>query len=206
VVKDFNFESLRNEIIPMVIVNLEGEFGFFSQLSIRIAGESTNEIIPEVESIYKELNPQNPFIYTFLDETLECQYSSEYTSGKMLGFFTIIAIVIACVGLFGLAAYSISQRTKEIGVRKVLGASVRSITLLIFSDFGRLIMAAFIIATPVSYYAMDRWLESFAYKTSLNPWVFLLAGILVLFITTITISYQSISAATVNPAKSLKSE
>jgi putative ABC transport system permease protein len=124
----------------------------------------------------------------------------------MLGFFTIIAIVIACVGLFGLAAYSISQRTKEIGVRKVLGASVRSITLLIFGDFGRLIIAAFIIATPVSYYAMDRWLESFAYKTSLNLWVFLLAGILVLFITTITISYQSISAATVNPAKSLKSE
>ncbi|HEX9649831.1 MAG TPA: ABC transporter permease [Cyclobacteriaceae bacterium] len=206
VVKDFNFESLRNEIIPMVIVNLEGEFGFFSQLSIRIAGESTNEIIPEVESIYKELNPQNPFIYTFLDETLDRQYSSEYTSGKMLGFFTIIAIVIACVGLFGLAAYSISQRTKEIGVRKVLGASVRSITLLIFGDFGRLIIAAFIIATPVSYYAMDRWLESFAYKTSLNLWVFLLAGILVLFITTITISYQSISAATVNPAKSLKSE
>jgi putative ABC transport system permease protein len=134
------------------------------------------------------------------------QYESEARAGQIFGVFSGLAIIIACVGLFGLAAYTASLRTKEIGVRKVLGATVGSVVFLLSKEFTKLILIAFIIAVPCAWYIMDNWLQGFAYRTELGPGVFLLAGLTALLISWVTVSYQSIKAAIVNPVKSLRSE
>src|SRR5688572_5944415 len=149
---------------------------------------------------------EQPFKYTFLDSNLMASYEAEQRAGTLFNVFSTIAIVIACVGLFGLAAYTASLRTKEIGVRKVMGASVGSVIFLLTRDFTKLILIAFVLAVPLSWIIMDNWLESFAYRTTLGIGTFLAAGLSALVISWLTVSYQSIKAAIKNPVKSLRSE
>jgi putative ABC transport system permease protein len=159
-----------------------------------------------VEKKWKEFVPGQSFKYSFLDENLNTLYEDEKRAGQIFGVFSALAILIACVGLFGLAAYTASLRTKEIGIRKVLGASVPGVILLLSKDFTRLILIAFVLAVPLGWYVMNTWLEGFAYRIELGASVFFIAGAIALAISWVTVSYQSIKAAVVNPAKSLRSE
>jgi ABC-type antimicrobial peptide transport system permease subunit len=141
-----------------------------------------------------------------MDDEFNRMYQTDQTVGKLFTFFAAIAIIISCLGLFGLAAYTAEQRTKEIGIRKVLGASVQNIVLLLSREFVRLVVIAFVIATPLAWYMMSLWLENFAYSDGISPWVFAVAGLLALIIAFVTVSWQAIKAAFMNPVKSLRSE
>jgi putative ABC transport system permease protein len=169
-------------------------------------GGNPQKLIGQIEAKWKAMVPDQPFKFLFLDQDINAQYENEKRAGEIFGVFSALAIVIACVGLFGLSAYTASLRTKEIGVRKVLGASVSSVMLLLSKDFARLIILAFVIAVPISWYLMEQWLAGFAYRIQLGAGVFLLAGATALLIALITVSYQSVKAAIVNPIRSLRSE
>ncbi len=205
IIKDFNFQPLRDEVTPMTIQSTERFGGAGGLAYLKIQGDLTNTIA-SVERVWKERNTNQPFGYVFMDETLEEEYQREQRAGRIFGVFSAIAIIIACVGLFGLAAYTASLRTKEIGVRKVLGASVGSVMMLLSVDFAKLIIVAFALAVPLGWYVMDNWLETFAYRINLGIGVFLLAGLIALVIAGLTVAYQSVKAALVNPVKSLRSE
>jgi len=206
VVDNFNFESLHTKVTPLVMFNTDNARGFENFLSIKFASGHQTEVVKGLEAKWIELSDGAPLSYFFLDDDLAQLYRSEQVSGQVLGMFSILAIVIACIGLFGLAAYTAFLRTKEIGVRKVLGASIGSIILLLSIDFAKLVTIAFVIAVPIAWFAMAGWLNSFAFKIDLGISVFLLAGLVTLAIALLTVSYQAISAAIVNPVKSLKSE
>jgi putative ABC transport system permease protein len=206
VVEDFNYESLHTEITPLIIMSTEGQLNFQSELIARLNTSDLQKTISAIELKWKEVVPDEPFIYSFMDSRLDNLYSTEQSSGKLLTIFSFIAIVIACVGLFGLAAYLANQRTKEIGVRKVLGATVFSIVNLLSRDFTKLVLISFIAGTPLAWIFMNKWLESFAYRIDLNLLTFIISGIVVLVFTVVTISYQAIHAAQVNPVDSLKDE
>lgn len=206
VVDDFNFESLHTSVTPLAIFNTKNPTGFTNFLAVRYDASRQAEVVEHVEDKWAELADGVPLSYYFLDNSLAELYKNEQTSSKILGVFSILAILIACIGLFGLAAYTAFLRTKEIGVRKVLGASVGSIVLLLSFNFAKLVALAFVIAVPIAWFAMDSWLASFAFKIDLGLTVFLVAGILTLAIALLTVSYQAIAAAIVNPVKSLKSE
>lgn len=206
VVEDFNFESLHTEITPLIIMSTEGQLNFQSVLIARITNENITQTLTAMESKWKEVVPAEPFIYSFLDNQLDNLYSSERASGKLMTTFTLIAIIIACVGLFGLAAYTANQRTKEIGVRKVLGATVLSILGLLSKDFARLVVISLLLGTPIAWFLMREWLLTFAYRITLSAETFILAGVIVLVFTILTISYQALKAATTNPVNSLKDE
>ncbi len=205
IVKDFHYMSLREEISPFVLMSTEGANGFVNFLTLRVDGD-IGEAIVGTERLWNEIVPQEPFKFTFLDEELNQQYKVESNSGRVFSMFAMLAIVIACVGLFGLAAYMAGLRTKEIGVRKVLGASVFRVVGLLSYDFTKLIVVAILLALPLSWYFMDQWLAGFAYRTPISIWTFILSGIAALFIALVTVSYQSIKAAVVNPVKSLKND
>lgn len=206
VVEDFNFESLRAPITPLAILSSEGPQGFQNQVSIRFTTQNIRETLSKVENVWNDFVPQSIFSYSFLDHELSAQYESEQRAGNILGVFAIVAIIIACVGLFGLAAYMAFQRTKEIGVRKVLGATVPNIILLLSKDFTKLVGISFVVAFPVAWFMMQRWLENFAFRIDLSVMTFVTAGIITLIIACITVSYQSLSAALMNPVKSLRNE
>ncbi|WP_331981916.1 ABC transporter permease [Ohtaekwangia sp.] len=206
IIKDFNFQSLRDPVTPLAILSNEGLGGGAGYVYLRVKGKNASGVIHAAEAVWKTLVPDQPFKYQFLDQNLTAQYESEKRAGTVFGIFSGLAIAIACVGLFGLAAYTASLRTKEIGIRKVLGASAGSIVILLSRDFTRLIFLAFILATPLAWYIMNNWLEGFAYRIELGIGVFILAGATALIIAWLTVSYQSIKAALVNPVKSLKSE
>ncbi|WP_276373243.1 ABC transporter permease [Chryseolinea sp. H1M3-3] len=206
VIKDFNFQSLRDPITPLTIQSTESFGGAAGYVIARIQTENVNAVITAVEAKWKELAPEQPFKFVFLDENLNAQYANEKKASQLFGIFSALAIIIACIGLFGLAAYTANLRTKEIGVRKVMGASIASVVILLTKDFTKLILMAFILSVPLSYYVMDLWLEGFAYRIEMGPGVFIAAGLITLFISWITVSYQSIKAAIVNPIKSLRSE
>lgn len=165
---------------------------------------SSNKALAEIERIYKSYSPATPFTYMFVDEEYARKFDSEERIGRLSGFFTILAIFICCLGLFGMASFMAEQRIKEIGVRKVLGASVFNLWRLLSKDFVMLVVIAIVIAMPIAYYFMNDWLRSFNYKTALSAWIFLAAGAGALIITLLTVSYQSIKAALMNPVKSLK--
>lgn len=207
VIKNFNFQSLRDEITPLTIQSNESFGGGAGYAYARIkAGEIANAI-KNIENKWKELATNGqPFKYTFLDQDLSRQYESEKRSGVLFSVFSGLAIIIACVGLFGLAAYTASLRTKEIGVRKVLGASVGNVVFLLSKDFTKLILLAFVLAVPLAWYLMNNWLQGFAFRISLGAGVFVIAGLVSLAIAWLTVSYQSIRAALANPVKSLRSE
>jgi putative ABC transport system permease protein len=166
--------------------------------------------IPETLSFFREkwgqLSPVFPFEYTFLDEDFDKLYRADEKVGRIVGIFSLLAIIVACFGLFGLASFAAEQRTKEIGIRKVLGASVSGIIFLISREFTKWVLIANILAWPVAYFSMNRWLQNFAYKMSLSPWIFILSGFLAFFIALATVSYQSIKAAVSDPINSLRYE
>lgn len=205
VVKDFNFESLHHQIQPYGFTTkmFGNRFGYF------IANLSTNNyagLLKKVEATWTKLYPGVPFVYSFLDQDFQRNYEKEQRSSGMVTYFTIIAILVACLGLFGLAAFSAEQRTKEIGIRKVLGASVGQVTLLLSKDFINLVAIAVVIASPVAWIVMNKWLQAFSYKTSISWWMFVIAAIIAITIALVTISFQAIKAAIANPAKSLRTE
>lgn len=206
VIKDFNFQSLRDPITPLTIQSVESFGGGAGYVMVRLNEKDVRSVVSAAEEKWKTLAPDQPFKYLFLDQNLHAQYAAEKQAGNVFAVFSGLAIVIACVGLFGLAAYTANLRTKEIGVRKVMGASVFSVVILLSKEFTKLIVVAFVLSVPFSWFIMDRWLEGFAFRVDLGVGVFLLAGGLALLISWITVSYQSIRAAIVNPIKSLRSE
>jgi putative ABC transport system permease protein len=206
VVKDFHFQSLRDEITPLVIQSSELFRNIPGYVAVRVKQGSTLQAISKIEMKWKEILPAQSFRYSFLNERMKQEYIEEQRSGKLFTVFSGLAIIIACVGLFGLSAYTASLRTKEIGVRKVLGSTVGDVVILLSKDFTKLVLIAFVLAVPLGWWMMDQWLSNFAYRIDLSLMSFLLAGILALLIALITVSYQSIKAAMVNPIKSLKSE
>ncbi len=204
VVKDFNFRSLHNNIEPLSLrLSPRDEL---TRLSLRIEADKLSQTIAELEQLWGEMVPHRPFIYTFLDESFNQQYQADVRFGKIFSVFAGMAIFIACLGLFGLATYTAQQRTKEIGIRKVLGASVASIVSLLSKDFLKLVLVAAIIAFPVGWYPMHKWLQDFPYRIDIPLWVFLAAGIFAGIIAFLTISLQAVKAATANPVKNLRTE
>lgn len=202
VVKDFHFESMRQNIEPLAMRLGEANWA----TSFKVEAGAIGTLLPQIAKRWRELAPDLPFQYEFLDEAFSQMYAQEQQAGKIVLSFSILAIIIACLGLFGLASYMAEQRTKEIGVRKVLGASVENIVTMLTRDFIRLVLIAACIALPLGWLLMHRWLLDFAYRINIHWWVFLLATLLALLIAIFTISFQSIRAALQNPVKSLRSE
>ena len=205
VVKDFNASSLRSKIPPLVFM-LGGNR---SAMAFRVEANKTPAIISQIETLYHSADAKmagQPFQYTFMDDEFNRIYQSEQNTGKIFVSFAFFAILIACLGLFGLVTYAAEQRTKEIGIRKVLGASVSNIVAMLSNDFLKLIGIATIISFPVAWYAMNKWLQDFAYRTSISWWVFVIAGLLAVVITIVTVSFRAIKAALTNPVTSLRSE
>ncbi|MGD1894785.1 MAG: FtsX-like permease family protein, partial [Cyclobacteriaceae bacterium] len=203
VVEDFHMASLYSEIAP-TIIQLRPRST--DHLFLRTQPGRTTEAITSLENVALQFNPEYPFEYNFLDDTFRQTYRGEMVVGKLAGYFTGFALFIACLGLFGLAAYAAERRNKEIGIRKVLGATVTSIVTLLSKDFLKLILVGFIIAIPVAWYLMSQWLQNFAYSIEINWWIFALAGLLALLVAWLTISFQSIRAAVANPVDSLRNE
>jgi putative ABC transport system permease protein len=170
------------------------------------AGIKTQDAITELTAIFNKYNPAYPFTYAFADESYASKFNLEMLIGKLAGIFAAFAIFISCLGLFGLAAYTAEQRTKEIGIRKVLGASIPQVWLLLSKDFILLVLISCFIASPVALYFLTGWLQKYDYRISISPVVFIVAGIAAIIITIITISFQAIKAAVANPVNSLRSE
>ena len=210
VMRDFNFESMHQAIVPLIMVMPPASQAgnFFGNISVKIAGNKNNiaAAIAHLEKTWKQYLPEVPFEYTFLDEHFEELYQSEQRQGILFTVFSGIAIFIACLGLLGLSAFSISQRLKEIGIRKVLGASTGGIVTLLSLDFLKLVAFAALIAFPIAWFAMHNWLGDFAYRIPIEWWVFAIAGILAATVALVTISIQALKAALANPVKSLRSE
>jgi len=198
VVKDFNYKTIHQKIEPMVLQILPAEF---SQVVVRIRPEASKSALAALAKKWQDAASEWPFEYTFLDEQFAAQYRSEQIFSKIFGLFTFLSIFITCLGLFGLAAFTAEQRTKEIGVRKVLGASVASIVALLSKDFMILVLIALAIASPVAWYAMSYWLEGFAYRIEIQWWMFMLAGSMAILIAFFTVFFQSVKAALLNLLK-----
>jgi putative ABC transport system permease protein len=175
-------------------------------LYVRIGKNNIPATLNHISNVYSRFDIENKAEFHFLDQNFASQYQSEQKQGSILFIFTLMAICIACLGLFGLVTFTAEQRIKEIGIRKVLGASVTNIVTLLSKDLMKLVLIATVIASPLAWYGMSKWLQSFAYRIEIQWWVFAIAGVVAILIAFITVSAQSIKAATVNPAKSLKSE
>ncbi len=202
VVKDFHFESLHQKIEPVVFF-MES---FHNYILVRIGPARYAETLSFLREEWQKSAPHRPFEYFFLDEEFDKLYKSEEKLGKLFGYFSMLAIVIAGLGLFGLASFSAEQRTKEIGIRKVLGANVAGIVSLLSKEFVKLVIIANLVAWPVAYFAMQRWLENFAYRIELGFGTFFLAAALALIIALLTVSYHALKAALANPVDSLRYE
>ena len=208
VVNNFHFQSLRDEITPLVIFSKEifGPQSNSNYLAVRLKRDGFKEAIVKIGNKWKEFVPGRPFSYEFLEDNLNHDYAEEQRSGKLFRVFSGLAIIIACVGLFGLSAYTASLRTREIGIRKVMGATAGGMVMLLSKDFTKLVVIAFVLAAPLAWWMMDQWLSGFAYRIGLGAGSFIIAGVLALVIAWLTVSYQSIKAAIVNPVRSLKGE
>ncbi len=203
VMKDFHTSSMHNEIQPVVLFNRPDYFG---EVLLKIAPGSLPGILKSIEELWKSFSPSRPFSYSFLDEEYSVKYKAEQRLSFMMSVFCGVAILITCLGLLGLMAFIVARRTKEIGIRKVLGASLLNITSLLSKDFLMLVVIAIVIAMPISWYFMHSWLQDFAYRIHIGWWVFAVAAILGLLIAIITVSSQAIKAAMANPVKSLRTE
>ena len=201
VVKDFNFSSLRNNITPVIML-LNEDTG---NLGIKVQTANIPALLSQIQDKWNALSPAH-MQYSFMDQQFDAMYRSEQRIGVIFMAFTVLAIAIACLGLFGLAAYAAEQRTKEIGIRKVLGASVANIAGMLSKDFIKLVLIAIVISSPIAWFLMQKWLQDFAYRVSLHWWLIALAGFAAIFIAIITIGFQSIKAAITNPVESLRSE
>jgi putative ABC transport system permease protein len=204
VVADFHQQSLKSRIEPMLLLpTLQGHY---SQFSVKIDPRQLPVTLEAIQKAYASYFPGNVFDYYFLDEKFNRQYSNDYLFGKVFGLFAGLAILIACLGLSGLSLLTSAQRTKEIGIRKVLGASVTSVILLLSKDFIKLVLLAIIIASPIAWYIMRIWLQDFAYRVDISWWIFALAGLLALSIALLVIGFQTVRSAVANPTKSLRTE
>jgi putative ABC transport system permease protein len=202
VVKNFNFESLRKNIGPLCF--RLGNNPYLA--SFKVTSANINNLVSQIQNKWKAMAPGMPFSYRFLDESFNEMYRAEQRVGKIALIFSVLTIFIACLGLFGLATFIAEQRTKEIGIRKVLGASVRGIVQMLSKDFIKLVAISFIIAAPLAWYFMNRWLQDFAFRIQIGWWVFAFAGFAALLIALLTVGFQAIKAAMANPVKSLRSE
>lgn len=202
VVEDFHYYSMKEGILPLGLF-LGRDDGC---ISFKFNSANTNDVVQSIEKTWKQLAPGQPFQYSFLDEDFGRMYRSEERLSGIFLIFAGLAILIACLGLFALTSFTAEQRTKEIGIRKVLGASVASIVIMLSKDFGKLVMLAFVIATPLAWYGADWWLKGYTYKTPIEPWIFVLAGLAAIIISWVTMSFQSFKAALNAPVKSLKNE
>jgi putative ABC transport system permease protein len=208
IVKDFNTESLHASITPFALFYTTSktyQIGT-SYVSVRIKAGDYSKVINQIQNKWKEFMPNNPFEYSFLDAEFDALYKTDQTVGRVLTVFTFLSLAVASLGLLGLAMYTAERRTKEIGIRKVLGASITNIVGMLSTDFLKLVLFSFVIAFPVAWYAMNQWLQDFAYPTKINWWIFGLAAIITALIAVITVSFQSLKAAITNPVKSLRSE
>ncbi|MFI5195423.1 MAG: ABC transporter permease, partial [Chitinophagales bacterium] len=208
IIKDFHSRSLHEPITPFFISSFKwGERDISIKLSTRGKGAGNfNTALAGIRKDWKEIYPNEKFDYSFFDETIAKLYDKEQKTSQLMNLAMGIAIFISCMGLLGLATFMTERRTKEIGVRKVLGASIGSIVSLLTRDFIRLVLLAVVIASPIAYYFMHAWLQDFAYRISISLWVFVAAGFAALFIALITVSFQAIRAAVANPVDSLRSE
>jgi putative ABC transport system permease protein len=202
VVKDFHFSTLRNTIGPLVFFN---DFYRYTLL-VKITGNNVPQTIAHLQKTWNGHFTHRPFNYHFLDEDYNNMYKSELRMGRIINIFSAIALLLACMGLLGLSSYAVYQRTKEIGIRKVLGATLTDITALLSKDFLKLVLIAVVTATPIAWYAMHKWLQQYVYRISISWWVFALAGAGALVITLLTVSSQTIKAGRQNPVKTLKTE
>lgn len=203
VVKDFHFESLHTPIGPLLVFL---DTGLVTQMFVKIKAENTSSAIAGLSAIWKARVPHRPFDYHFMDEDFNAMYKAEERTAKLFTLFAGLAIALACLGLFALAAFTTIQRTKEIGIRKILGANVGSITLLIAKQFLSLVGIAILIATPLAWWAGNTWIQDFAYRANISWWIFAVAGLLAVMIALTTVSYHAIRAAMANPVKSLRTE
>jgi putative ABC transport system permease protein len=202
VVEDFNFESMRDHIDPIVL-----NFGLSNSIvSVKVGGGDMKNTLANITAVWKKYSPDQSIRYTFLDEQFANMYADVQRTGSIFTSFAVLAIIIACLGLFALSAFMAEQRSKEIGVRKVLGATVTNITTLLSMDFVKLVLIAIVIASPIAWYGMNKWLQDFAYKVPVSWWIFVLSGFVAIAIALVTVSFQSIKAAMMNPVRSLRSE
>lgn len=208
VVKDFHFQSIHNVVSPLFLVHNQRSFtaGVDPLVTVRLSGSNLQQTIGSMETVWQQFLPNQPFNYQFLDQQWAQLYEKEQNMQQVYSIFSLLAIFIACLGLLALAAYTVETRTKEIGIRKVLGASTGGIIGLLSQDFLKLVLLAILIASPFAWWAMREWLQDFAYRVSMEWWVFVVAGILAVGIAFLTVSLQSVKAAMANPVKSLRSE
>ncbi|MEP7376965.1 MAG: ABC transporter permease [Chitinophagaceae bacterium] len=203
VVKDFYYKSMHERLGPLVVFNNPQ---WRNRFVVRIAPKSAAAAISRIQNVWKKYIPESPLEYTFLDDTFNELYKEDQQTSFLILVFAIIAIVISGMGLFSLAAFEAEQRTKEIGIRKVLGATVAGIAMLLSKDFVKLVCIGILIASPIAWWAMNKWIQNFAYRIDIGWWIFLLAGLIAVMIALITVSFQSIKAAITNPVKSLRTE
>jgi ABC-type antimicrobial peptide transport system permease subunit len=204
IVKDFVLKSPFQKIEPMVI---EGAKAWFNFIHIKFNQDAnTKESLAKTEAIFRKYNPGYPFNYKFVDQEYAKKFDDQKRTGQLVSLFALLTIFISCLGLFGLASYMAESRIKEIGIRKVLGATISNITTLLSKDFLKLVLIAIVFSIPISWYFMSKWLEDFAYRITISWWIFALAGISAMIIALFTVGYQAIKAARENPVKSLRSE
>ncbi len=203
VVKDFNIKSMHKSIEPVCIIFKKEQP---RELSIKFAAGGVANGMEAIKRMWADFLPEYPMEYKFYDDWFDSMYKKEERFARTIGLFAVLAIVISCIGILGLATFTAERRIKEIGIRKVNGAKISEILAMLNKDFVKWVALAFIIATPIAYYAMNKWLENFAYKAGLSWWIFALAGILALGIALLTVSWQSWKAATRNPVEALRYE
>jgi ABC-type antimicrobial peptide transport system permease subunit len=205
IVKDFNFNSLYKPISPLVMY-LDQTKAKGSYILAKIEGAQTKKALEGLSNLYKNLNPDYPFTYQFSDAEYNKLYGSEQLVGKLANFFALLALFISCLGLLGLAIFTAEQRTKEVGIRKVLGANSTNLFWLLSKDFLFLVIMALVIASPIAWFAMNKWLENFAYRTQISWWMIAVAGAVATLISLLTISFQTIKLIVTNPINSIKAE
>jgi putative ABC transport system permease protein len=203
VIENYHQEGLKQDFRPTAFRLRQNARSYFC---IKINSEDMGQTMAFLKEKYAAVFPNNPFDYFFLDTFFNRQYKNERQFGSVFGFFAGLAIFVACLGLFGLASFTASQRTKEIGIRKVLGSSVTSVFFLMSKDFLKLVVISNLIAIPVVWYVMDQWLNGFAFRINIGAWIFIVSAVVTTLIALVTVSYQSISVATSNPVKSLRYE
>ncbi len=206
VVGDFNFESMHQKIVPIVLTMNPPSQAYYNNITIKLSGNDIPGALAFLEKTWKTLLPETPYQFNFLNDNFDKLYEKEQKQGTLYIFFACIAIFIACLGLFGLSSFAITQRIKEIGVRKVLGANASKIVTLLSKDFLKLVIFAAILAFPIAWFAMNNWLNDFAFRVSIEWWIFILAGLLASIIAVLTVSVHAIKAANANPVNSLRSE
>jgi putative ABC transport system permease protein len=205
VIKNFHFKPLDHVIEPIVISN-NPQFNNFRYMFINISPENIAQTIALLEKTYQKFNPDFPFEFHFLNDDYDQLYHSQQRTDEIVRYFSILAIFISCIGLFGLTSFTAQKRTKELSIRKILGASVSGIVFILTKEYTKWVLTANIIAWPIAWYVMRQWLQSYAYRIEMNVWVFVLAGVLSITIALFTVSVQAIRAATANPVESLRYE